>query len=199
MVHASTLTIEILDENDLVVWTHFQDLLATRPDVHSWYDYYFIPLPDGASETPDQSFYVRLPVYDISHYIRVTLGERSGSSSCSYMICGNTSYIGDTLYSPTIELIDYSVKETDDFGITKLLRRKSRRHIDYDLIYDSGRANELRRIVQGFMGQVVLFIGDESTASIYEHLLLLGYVSAYQTIISNPVKTKATLSVEEVI
>ncbi len=42
-VYALSVTIEILDSLDAVVWTYNIDMARRRPNVNSWYDYYYIP------------------------------------------------------------------------------------------------------------------------------------------------------------
>ena len=138
-------------------------------------------------------------LYDNTYTIRVTLEEKSGSSQCAYLICGNSSYLGCTLYDLGMGLIDYSVKKVDDFGISTLTRRKSRQTIDVDFTFDSPKVNIVNRAVRDVLGQVVLFINDESTTSSYENLLLLGYVESFDTILKNKETTTASLSLMEVI
>ncbi len=197
-VHASSILIEILDNLDAVVYTFTEDLSNRRPEVVDWYTYYYTPLPDGSSEFLENFFY-RLPLYDLTHKIRVTLEEKSGYSECSYMICGNTTFIGDTLFGFGLGLIDYSSKEVDDFGILELKRRESRQTMDVDVSFDSGRINLVNRAIRDILGSVVLFINDEAADSAYEHLLMLGLVEDFTTVLSNPQKTSASISLTEVI
>lgn len=115
------------------------------------------------------------------------------------MVCGNTQYVGDTLFGVGIGLIDYSKKSIDDFGILELTRRESRQTMDIDVTYESARINQVNRMVRGVLGKVALFINDEDTESKYENLLLLGLVDDFTTVLSNSVEVQASISLSEVI
>ncbi len=197
-VFASSILVEIVDSLDAVVFSVYEDLTNRRNGVVDWFTYYYEPFP-VAEEVTAENFFYRLDVYDNTHTIRVTLEESAGRSECSYMICGNTEYVGDTLYGLNLGLIDYSSKEVDDFGILELRRRESRQTMDINVVYDAARINQVNRLVRATLGKVALFINDEDTSSNYENLLLLGLVDNFTTVLSNSVKIEASIGLEEVI
>ncbi len=197
-IFASSILIEIVSESSVVAWSTIVDMTRRRPDVVDWYTYYFLPLPDEETIN-SENFFFRLPIYSSSYTIRVTLEEKSGSSSCAYMICGNSVYIGDTLFGVNLGIVDYSNKEIDKFGILDLTRRESRQTMDVDIVYDAGNINIVNREIREHLGRVCLFVNDESEDSKYENLLLLGMIDDFTTILSSPTKIQASIQLGEVI
>ena len=120
-------------------------------------------------------------------------------SSVSYLVAGKSKYVGESLFGVSLGLTDYSNKEIDDFGILELKRRESRQNMDIDVIFNSNTIVEINKIARQSLGKVVLFIGDESLDSSYSHLLILGLLGDFNTVLSNSVKTSASFSIEEVI
>lgn len=196
-VKGNSIKIEVFDSNSILVQT-IENAVSGRSCVDSWWNYYNCPLV-GQGGDVEENFYFR--ILAVSGTIKVTVTEltEDNESSVAYVIGGNSSFIGDTLFNVNMGLTDYSVKETDDFGITTLLRRQSRELMDIDIIFDSVRVNSVKRLIRGLLGRVVLFVNDESEDSAYENLLLLGYVDDFQTVLNNGVKTQASISIEEVI
>lgn len=197
-VHASGVKIEILNNLSEVIWSDITNLSKVRPEVHDWYTYYFTTLPQ-ATEVVAQNFFYRLPSYDNTHTIRVTLDEKDGRSACAYMVAGNSQYIGCTQHGVGMGLEDFSHKEVDDFGVLELTKRDSRQTMDLDLVFSAYSTQRIKRVVRDTMGKVVLFVADESDGSIYEHLLMLAYIEDYTAVLSDQYRTQASLSISEVI
>lgn len=197
-VNAEYVFVEILSNLGTPVWTFTENLGRVRPEVVNWYTYYYTPIPSTEDDYPE-NFFIRLPNYSPDYSIRVTLGERNGYSSCGYMLCGNSKYIGDSLYGLNRGLEDFSIKEVDSFGILELTKRQSRQIQDVDVLISSGRIETVTRDVRDHLGEVILMITDESTDTAYEHLLMLCTIDDFNVILSNAVKVEASLSVSEVI
>jgi len=198
-VYGSNIKIEVFKDPDST--TPYQvitkDISTIRSCVDSWYNYYYCPLASELDD-PINSMYFRL--YPVRGKIRVTITQGSlPKSSVAYMIGGRSDFIGDTLFNVGLGIVDYSKKEFDDFGILELTRRESRQTRDVDVSFDSARVTEVNRIVRANLGKVVLFINDESQDSAYDNLLLLGLLQDFTTVLSNPIKTQASFSLEEVI
>ncbi len=197
-VNGSSVLVEMLDSGDQVVWSETKSLGRTRLDVVDWYTYYFTPIPDADATTEEEVIF-RLPSYDDQYKIRTTIYENNSSSSCSYMICGQAKYLGDSLYGYSSGLDDFSYKEVDDMGVLDLKRRQSRQLADIDFIYKSGNIRHVMRLIREHLGKVILIVADEDENSKYEHLMTLGLIENYTTILSNSQYIEGSLSVSEVI
>jgi len=198
-VYGSQVVIEVFKDPEYVIpyQTIIKDIATTRSCVNSWYNYFYCPLASELDTATRSLFYRLNPV---KGKIRVTITEGlQPRSSVSYMVAGKSSYVGDTLFNVNLGLIDYSSKKFDDFGILELTRRQSRQTMDVDVVFDSARLTEINYLARKSLGKVVLFINDEDPESVYNHLLLLGLIQDFTTVLSNPIKTQASFQIEEVI
>jgi len=130
--------------------------------------------------------------------IRVTPATDGGAYFAS-MVCGKSEDIGATEYNVNIDIIDYSVKTTDQYGITTLQRRRSREVMEVDIVSDSADTQLHKRQIKAVLGTALMFIADPSTDSKYDSLIILGYVDRYQMYIDNGVKSRARMKIMEVL
>lgn len=130
--------------------------------------------------------------------IRVTQAT-DGNAYFASMVCGMSEDIGATEYNVNIDIIDYSVKTTDTFGITTLQRRRSREVMEVDIVSDSIDTQLHKRQIKAVLGTALMFIADPSIDSKYDSLIILGYVDRYQMYIDNGVKSRARMKILEVL
>ncbi len=181
-VYASQVVVEIKDSGSQFVWTETVTI-SHDPEITT------------------SGIVITLPPYDNTHDIEVVFYEKTGTSytSCAFLLYGNSKYLGDTLYGYSSGLEDFSIKELDEDGILTMTKKNSRQTADIDFVYAATDIKPTQRVIRDIMGKVVLFIGDETTDSQYEHLLTLGVVESYTTILSNAQKIEGSLSVAETI
>jgi len=146
---------------------------------------------------------VFIPTYTVDSYFKVTVTAKDLdgyiSAECAYMIAGKGDFVGDTLFSAQTGINDNSLIEEDDWGIITVTKRTVSRYIDADVVYPAEQTKTIERRVLSHVGNVVLFIGDESEDTKYENLLLLGYLEDFNVTIPNCIITKASLSIKEII
>jgi len=191
-VLGSSVTIEVLDDVLAVLYTVTEDIYF-RQDA-DWYGYYFGEF--GAAR--EQGFIFRIPPYS-GGSIRVTVVAEDGSASVGYMVVGNSVWVGDSLYGASVGLNSNSNIEVDDFGITTITRRQSNETMDIDTTFPSTQIQTMKRTARGILDKTVLFVGDESEDSVYEHLGILGYIESWDVILANPVQITSSYSIKEVI
>ncbi len=193
-VTGETVKIEVYNHLSQLVHTE-ENVVYSRPYSNNWYGYYFDLFLAAGNEA---SFLFRIPPIS-GGYITVTVTPLEGVVKVGYMIGGHEIYIGDSLFGVSLGIEDNSLIEIDDFGITTVVKRTANNFMDIDVIFPSYQVKQMERKAIDLSGNIVLFVGDESTDSIYEHLATLGYVENYTTVLSNPIKTTASYSVKEVI
>jgi len=196
-VRGTDIIIEVFESSDLATPVQtISQKIETRYTVKSWWDYFYSPLIPDLVEFERDFFYRIKPVVG---KVKVTITEGYGAySSISYLNSGKSEYVADTLFDVGMGIIDYSKKETDEYGDTELKRRVSRDTMDVNIQFNSERVNYVKRLIKKNLGKVVLFIIDESIDSAYEHLLLQGYIEDYTTVLSNPIQTQASITIGEV-
>lgn len=122
----------------------------------------------------------------------------AGDASVSAMVGGKAFSIGATLFGATGSFIDYSVRKTDDYGITTITKRNVQETLKGDLVIDATRTQTVKRYIRNnCMGTTIMFIADESVDSNYENLLMLGYITDFDIRLSNAVKSYGSIEIEE--
>ena len=71
--------------------------------------------------------------------------------------------------------------------------------MDVDVYFPNTRIPDVNRIARNALGKVVLFVNDERTDTKYEHLLMLGLIEDFTTIITETEFTTASFQLTEVI
>lgn len=192
-VLGSTVLIEVLDDLNNVIYTAGDDIYF-REDA-DWYGYYF----GTFNNDTEQGFIYNLPP-TTGGSIRVTVSvDSSGTAAVDYMIAGYSQWVGDSLYGASLGFESNSTIEIDDFGITTITRREAAQKMDIDCIFPSQQIQQMKRLARSIIDKTVLFVGDESEDSVYENLLILGYIESWDVILSNPVKITSSFGIREVI
>jgi len=196
-VKGGSVKIEILDGGGAVVHTETKTSYS-RPSSNTWYNYYFDPFENSYEGSgKHEAFYFRIP--PIKGTVRVTVDAVNGVASVGFMIGGYSKFVGDTLFGVSTGIEDNSIWKTGDFGITSVIERDASESLDLDVQYAAVNSTEVKINVRDIVGEIVLFIGDEDTYSKYDHLMILGKVDSFTPVISNPIMTKASFSVSEII
>jgi len=131
--------------------------------------------------------------------IKIRLHKTAGGeASIDSMVGGKAFDIGATSFGVTGGFVDFSVRKTDDYGITTITKRNVQETFKGDLMIDATRTQTVKRYVRyNCMGTTIMFIADESVDSKYENLLMLGYIADFDIRIDNGVKSFGTIEIEE--
>jgi len=194
-VTGENITIYMYDQYDALQYTFTKDVYD-RPDSNNWHGYYFDPF----STSIEESFLFRLPPVDGGYIeVKVQAGIDTGVAEVGYMLAGNEVSVGESSFGASLGLEDNSIITIDDFGITTVTKRTANSFMDIDVSFPSYQVKQMERKAHNIFGKIVLFIGDESEDSKYEHLATLGYVEGYTAILSGPTRSSASYSIREVI
>ena len=123
-------------------------------EITDWYQYFF-----GGFNMIHQAVFSDIPPY-ASAEITITIYGDS-SVSVGGIIAGNTYYIGKTQYVPSIEITDYSVKSTDEYGVTRFKVRKSAKRMECSLLVSNDRIDAVFSLVDSLRGGPSLWIGSD--------------------------------------
>jgi len=200
-VQGSMLEILEYDTAGNLLRTTTEAIGADRVCAINWYNYYFCEIPDdtalGRGKPIDYLFTGILPT---TAKIAVRVHKNSdGVASLSAMVGGKAVQIGNTQYGVEIGIIDYSEKKTDEYGITTLTERESREVMTLDIEFPAKSAQAVKREVKAHLGIPIMFIADESTDSLFEHLIMFGYIEDYRSYITNGIIANARMKLEEII
>jgi len=194
-VHSSEVSITVKDSSGNPVTTRLKTTYS-RPSSNTWWNYYF----DAFQKKGEiESFFFDIPQVAGGTIEVKALVDSTNSAKVGFMVCGERQWVGDTLFGVSTGIDDNSIWDTDDFGIITVRERDASESLDLDVQYPSIETNKIKIAVRNIVGKIVLFVGDEQADSKYDHLMLLGKVDSFTPVISNPIMTKASFSVSEVI
>lgn len=159
-VDASTVVVEMT--NGTTVYSKTVPMIDDS-SVTDWYGYFFEPV-----RTKDYVVLTDLPVIGEAS-ITVTISKSSGNVSCQALIVGMKSEIGGMLSSPSIGIVDYSRKSTDDFGVTTLVQRSFAKKLDCKLILDNSEVDRVVSALSSVRATPIIWVGSDrfSTMVVY--------------------------------
>lgn len=131
--------------------------------------------------------------------MKVRIHKRAdGRASVDTMVGGRSFSIGATRFGITGGFIDFSIRETDSYGITTIKKRNVQETMSGEIVIDAIRTQAVKRFIKTeCMGETIMFIADESDDSKYENLTMLGYVTDFNIRIDNGVKSFGNIEIEE--
>ena len=106
--------------------------------VDNWFDYFapYIPKSDYAI--------IDFPAYPEAT-IAVEMVALNGTVKLGELVLGRTYDLGMAQYGTSVGIIDFSRKETDEFGNFKILKRRFSKRAEYDIKVDSRRISAVQR------------------------------------------------------
>lgn len=158
--------------------------------ITDWYMYFYEPF-----DTLDILTFLDIPVY-LNSYITVTI-TGTGTVSCGTMLYGTVYTLGGTQYGATSGIRDFSVKETDDFGNTKFVRRAYSNRMEAQIFMDNSTIRANKKLLTDLRAIPALWIGvDDPT---YEPLSVFGFYRDFNIEIPYPTFSMCSLEIEGLI
>lgn len=188
-----SILVEVLDTLDNVVFTETfsNPRREVIPSYLAWIHAKFI---DYSSRS--KVFY--LPLFGSK--IRVTFSKGSYSNvQVGFMVGGRSTQMGKTIEGVKLGRTSYTIKNTDEFGITTITSRAKRKYHDFETSVDSNIAMNTLRIIENYEDVVMAFIIDNNPNSKYENIVTLGVYESVEPLATNNDKTVLSWTVIEMI
>lgn len=189
----TSILVEVLDSLDNVVFTESfsNPRREGLPSYLAWIHAKFI---DYSSRS--KVFY--LPLFGSK--IRVTFSKGSYFNvQVGFMVGGRSTQMGKTIEGVKLGRTSYTIKNTDDFGITTITSRAKRKYHDFETSVNSDIAMNALRIIENYEDVVMAFIIDNNPNSIYENIVTLGVYESVEPLATNNDKTVLSWTVIEMI
>lgn len=189
-VDASVVTITIRDGlAGPIVYQSTSGLSGTN--VQDWYQYFFF---DPLLKRTQLIFYNIPPYLDAHITLEITTAE-STTLSVGEFLYGTLYEIGKTQYGVNAGIIDYSVKETDEFGNAVFVSRPYSKRINAQVMVNNYDLNR----VQNFMYSIratpaVWIVSDDPTYE--EALIVYGWYRDFSTEIAYPTASLMSIEIE---
>lgn len=185
---AAKAQVSLADANGNLVYKATLDLSSGV--ILDWYSYFTSPI-------------VRVTDYvlnDIPSFfngvLTVVITAPSGSVSCGNLVSGTIVPLGATLSSPTIGIVDYSIKTIDAFGNPTIVKRAYSKRMDSKMILNAIEVDYIANKLALIRSTPCVWIG---AGNIFTSLIVYGYYKDFSIDISYPNTAYCTLQIEGVI
>ena len=189
-----SILVEVLDASNNVIGTPEIFRNPRREGIPSYLAWIHAKFIDYSSRS--KVFY--LPLFGSK--IRVTFSKGSYSNvQVGFMVGGRSTQMGKTKEGVKLGRTSYTIKNTDEFGITTITSRAKRKYHDFETSVNSDIAMSTLRIIENYEDVVMAFIIDNNVNSKYENIVTLGVYESVEPLATNNDKTILSWTVIETI
>lgn len=181
--------VELLD-GSTVVYSQTQTIDNTI--LLDWYDYFF-----EAYDPASALVFENVPSY-LGGTVRITI-EGPGTVGCGGAVFGTSYDIGEAQRGAAAGVIDYSRKDTNPFGVTKVLERAYSKRATLSLMVATSRIRRQQALLASLRATPCLWVGVPEDAQTYAPLVIYGYWRDFQIEIAYPMKSLCSLELEGMI
>lgn len=161
-------------------------------EVFDWYAYFFEP-----NSQLGEIVLTDIPPY-ANAYMTVTVSGATGSTvQIGSLVFGNLNTIGGTEYGANVGIIDYSRKDTDEFGTTTFVRRAFSKRISANVFLPNSQLNNVQRILSELRATPCVWIGSDDPT--YSPLLVYGFFREFSIDIAYPKHSYCSLEIEGLV
>lgn len=181
----ASIRVEVFD-GATQIYDTTKPLLGT--EINDWWAYYFTE-----DEQITQAVFPDLPLY-YQPRIRVTL-TGPASVAIGQVVFGTRQEIGSLALGARSGIIDYSRKETNEFGDTTFVRRAFADEFSGQIFVQNNQLNSIKRLLRSLLSTPSLWIGtDEETYT--ETLVVYGWYRQHQVAITYPEHSLVDIEIE---
>lgn len=173
------------DTGGNVVYTRTVSLDGTF--IYDWYQYFFEPYVQiGEVVLTD------LPPY-LTAELTVSL-TGTGTIQIGTLTWGTQYDLGDAEYGAGLGIIDYSKKETDEFGVTTFVRRDFSKRLTARLILPNTQINRVQRVLADLRAQPAIWV--TSDVPDLAPLTVYGFFRDFAIEVAYPTESFCSLEIE---
>jgi hypothetical protein len=188
-LEGTSLTVTIRDgSGGPVVYTLTKNLDGTI--ITDYYQYFFEP-----SVQLGTVFLTGLPPYG-SAYITVSITSAS-PAKCGILMVGTSYELGSSQYGASSSIIDYSKKDTDQFGVTTFVKRAFSDRISCSLVLDNSSISKVKSILSSIRATPCAWITTDYAE--FESLSTYGFYKDFTITIPYPSHSLCSLEIEGLI
>jgi hypothetical protein len=134
---------------------------------------------------------IDLPSYPNAS-ITVTISSSGATAKCGVFIIGTYKDLGETKYSPSFGIIDYSIKEADDFGNYTVLERAFSKKVSASFFMGTSEHESVLRFLTHYRATALLWILSED----FNTTLAYGFYKNFTMTIPYITMTEAEIDIE---
>ena len=184
---ATSIRAVVKDGDGLVM---YDKTVNTLKDVEGYWEYYFRPL----EMIVDQAV-TDIPISPVAT-LEVTLTQKGGPA-LGHIVAGQAWFIGMTQYNTRLGIRDYSRKDTDEFGNTRLVKRANAKRTSLPLFLRPSRLDTVREILARIHGLPALWLGDDHEGvGSYQSLTVWGWLEDWNATVIGPDDVNMTIDIQ---
>lgn len=157
--------------------------------VLDWYDYFYSEIGMRTSLVVTELS----PISDAQ--VRVTITRSGGNVALGNLVVGASTTLGQAQYGARPGIVDYSRKETDDFGRTTLIQRTYAKRMSLRVIVERARVDAVVRKLAALRATLGVWVAG-SAANSYEALQVFGWFRDFDITIDGPYYSALSLEIE---
>lgn len=184
---ASTINVTMTDPTAGEVFNRDISMI-NNSQVGGWYDYFFAPIINITSFVV-----LDLPVFPAA---TIKLTVTGATIEFGSLIVGSQVTLGVSNFGTSLQLLDFSRKETDTFGNTVVVQGRTSKLVNFDVTVQKSLVGYVINQLNGLTTTPSVYVGttesDDST-------LVFGYFRDVNINISSPTITDMTLVVEGLV
>jgi hypothetical protein len=155
--------------------------------ITDWYQYYYEEYVQAS-----EIVLTDLPSYSQTT-VTITL-TGSGTVAIGGTLFGSSYFLGDTEYGATAGIVDYSTKDTDEFGTTTFVKRDFAKRMSARLMLDNVQLRKVQSLLSNLRATPCVWIGTDDET--YSPLVVYGFYREFSLEISYPTKSYCSLDIE---
>jgi len=186
---AATVNVALTDATLGTVYTNTAGLSGAQ--VYDWYQYFFYdPLLKRT-----QIVFGGIPQY-ANGLVTVRIeGGPSEIISVAQMLFGLEQTLGGTQYGASAGIIDYSTKETDQFGNITFVERAFSKRLNAQVFIDNTDLNRVQNLLYSIRATPVVWIGSDDP-QLEEAVVVFGFYREFSVDIGYPTFSMCSLDIE---
>lgn len=188
MEQVTDAVVEMVDPIDGAVYYEELDL-SDNSQVTDWYYYFFAPIIRASD-----FILLDLPAYPSAV---LTITFNGNNIKVGTVVIGNQLPLGVANYGTSVQLLDFSKKETDSFGNTVVRPGRTSKLVSYDITVERTRVSYVFNTLATLTSTPCVYVGSETGED--DGSLVFGYYRDFQNNISSPTLTDATLTIEGLV
>lgn len=186
---ADTVTVTLKDApGGTTVYSYYNDDLDAAP-IASFWDWLFLPY-----EQLDSITLTDLPDSFTEAELTVTL-TGSGDVSLGVLKFGSVISLGGTEYNCKLGIIDYSRKDTNEFGRTVITQRRFARTLEGRALFDQSELSKVYRTLSAVRAVACVYVGGDSYEG-YEALTVFGFFRDFSIDVAYPTANYCSFQIE---
>jgi hypothetical protein len=170
------------------LYTKTQSFNAGGNAIDTWFAWFFEPLGQKTN-----MLFLDVPVYETGVLtVNMTRDNPADQVSCGTLLVGRQFDIGETEHGVDIGIIDYSRKETDQFGATSVVERAFAKRMTARVVMQTLAIDDVHRTLAAIRATPVLWIGSEG----FESLTVFGFYKEFSIDLAYPTVSYCSLTIE---